>query len=77
MGRKLTLVGIVSSLLAAGAQAHPGHGPHGAFEGPLHYLNGIEHLAALAVFGAVGVVAWRLRARKSARRIEPRGHEDQ
>ena len=75
MVRKVTLVVTLSSLLAAGAQAHPGHGPHGAFDGPLHYLNGIEHLAALAVFGAVGVVAWRLRARKSARRIESRGRK--
>jgi hydrogenase/urease accessory protein HupE len=72
MVRKLTLVGIASSLVAAGAQAHPGHGPHGMFEGSLHYLNGIEHLAALAVFGAIGVVVWRLRSRKSARRVESR-----
>ena len=72
MIRKVAFVGIASSLVTAGARAHPGHGPHGMLDGPLHYLNGIEHLAALAVFGAAALVAWRLRARKAARRVESR-----
>ena len=68
MVRNVVFAGVISGLVSVGAQAHPGHGPHGAFDGPLHYLNGIEHLAALAVFGLMAAVFWGLRVRRDAQR---------
>lgn len=44
-------LGIVLALLAAGADAHPGHGDSGLVAGLMHPFLGLDHLAAMVAVG--------------------------
>jgi len=60
MIRKRVVASVLSTaFLSAAAFAHPGHGPHGVAEGPLHFFNGFEHVAAALAAGVLALVAVR------------------
>ena len=57
MTKKLVLAVLALSLMAVGAEAHPGHGAHGFLAGLAHPFTGFDHLVAMV---AVGLFAARL-----------------
>ncbi len=58
MTRRLVLAAVALSLMAVGAEAHPGHlGDGGFLAGMLHPLSGLDHMIAMV---AVGLFAARL-----------------